>query len=543
MKSNRSFKSRNKLSFDAQSTDEEIGDFIDNIRIAHHSRNYLTDILSERHTLYSERPSYQVVRIRGYAFASYSIVGLPDTAISLILDELQNGTHAYTVAGAAVGLRGAKQPRAEYSIFLLQALNNIRYHDDSLDLNVFKPSWPLQNPSNAKKEILATFQWLEGYAKGALPELKSFLTNFYDFSPEILKEIEKTIEVIEADTRELNLSCCQVSGKNIDSTCLRNGNNIKAIGNLKVQNEERKTKTLESFINQKPAVVAFFYTRCMNPNKCTLTINKMGWLQKELKKIGLQDQVSLLSFTYDSAYDTPAKMRVFGENRGLVFDSNTHMLRTTPEDFSILSDFFQLGVNHAASTVNQHRLELYVLDKRGHIDTTYTQLQWEIDDIIDDLARLVNQSSIHNWISTTSNFSQQIVFPILLAFFPKCPVCWAAYLSVFGISSIQSIPYSPWLIPVIMVIMVFNLFLLHRKSKTRNGLAPFWVSFIGTILVGTGYLLSNQIPSYIGICLIFIGALLNSLSVKNWSKVNYFFGSIFNKLINLSPLKSLEIRN
>ena len=380
-------KFKNRFLFPANITEDELGAFLNEIRLGSFNKNYLVELLSERHHIYRGRTTYQIEGIRGYALASFNETGLPDSAINFILDELQNGRSAYMVAGAARGLRGSKWPKAEYAVFLIQAISNLRYHDDSLDLTVFKPSWPLKNPSSGKLEILKSLQWLQGYAKGIVPELKSFLKNSYDFSPDIHREIEKTIQIIEADKRELNLSCCQVSGKNTDSSWLRRGKtNIRTIRNLKVQNENGKTKTLESFINQKPTIVAFFYTRCMNPNKCTLTINKMGWLQKELKKIGLQSQVNLWSFTYDPAYDTPTKMRDFGENRGLNFGPNAHMLRTTLEGFYKLSNFFQLGVNHAASTVNQHRLELFVLDQCGRINTTYIRLQWEIDDVIDDLS-------------------------------------------------------------------------------------------------------------------------------------------------------------
>jgi protein SCO1/2 len=41
------------------------------------------------------------------------------------------------------------------------------------------------------------------------------------------------------------------------------------------------------FFTGKPSVVAFFYTRCDNPNKCSLTITKLGRLQRRLAELGL----------------------------------------------------------------------------------------------------------------------------------------------------------------------------------------------------------------------------------------------------------------
>ncbi|WP_316839196.1 SCO family protein [Pedobacter gandavensis] len=528
----------------SDSSEEEIAKVIDNIRSGGLSRNLLVELLSERHPVYNRRPAYEANLIKGYALASFAEVGMPDSAINFILDELQNGRDAYIVAAAARGLRGCKRPKAEYVNFLIQALQNLRYNDDSLDLTEFRPTWPLRHPSSGKLEIFRTLKWLKGYARAALPELKSFLKNTIDFTPEMRQEIQLTIQAIEEDERELDLSCCDVQGK-VDTRTKwwRKGRrSINSIGQLEVENELGTTMALADVIGQKPTVVAFFYTRCMNPNKCTLTINKMGWLQKELVKMGLEDVVRLIAFTYDPNYDSPAKMRAFAENRGITFGPNAHVLRTRPEDFASLSDFFSLGVNHVSSTVNQHRLELYILDQDGRIKTTYTRLQWEVDKVICDLNEIISKSSKGRWPLKIANTFQQVVFPVLVAFFPKCPFCWAAYLSALGVSGFQTIPYSPWIAPLIVLIMIFNLAILYRNSKIRNGLIPFWISLAGVILVSSGYLFTIKAIAIPGIILIFTGAILNSLSSKHWSKVCFLATSISHKLTGAILFNKIEMK-
>lgn len=504
------------------SSDEEIGRTIDLVRSGKGSKRVLIELLSERHTAYKERPNYQTTRIKGYAMASFGEVGLPDSALNFVLDELQNGKNAFMVAAAARGLRGTKRPGSQYVSFLLQALVNIRYHDDTLSLNVFKPSWPLKYPTTAKKEIFLTFQWLQGYAKGALPELRFFLKNTYDFDAETREEIQKTIDVIEGDDRDLDLNCCEIEGKARTriSSLWNRIRNIKSIGHLEVENHAGIRGTLEKFIDRKPTVVAFFYTRCMNPNKCTLTINKLGWLQRDLSKSGLQDRVNLVAFTYDPAYDTPNKMHAFGQNRGLAFGQNVHMLRTRTEDFGLLSDFFELGINRISSTVNQHRIELFLLERNGNIKISYTRLQWEVENVLEDIKGLLKRSSRFKRFYSVTNTAQQVGFPFLLAIFPKCPICWAVYLSAFGISGLNSIPYSPWIIPWMFLAMLVNLIVLYRNAKVRNGLIPFWLSLLGGFLVmGPGYQFSNQISSFVGVVCILIGSLLNSLFFRRWSKL------------------------
>lgn len=524
---------KDKVKLTGNASEVEVGKAIDRIRKGDLPKKLLAELLSERHPVYEERPSYQMNRIRGYVMASFKEAGLSDSSFNFLLEELQNGRTAYMVAAAARGLRGAKRPSSQFVGYLFQALQNMRYHDDSLDLSVFKPTWPLKNPSSARKEVFLTFQWLKGYAKGALPELKALLRNNVDFDSQMRVVIQETIEVIEKDSRKLDLSCCEVDGKEERnfSSVLKEIRNVKSIGHLEVQNQDGTSKHLGEFTGHKSAVVAFFYTRCMNPNKCTLTINKMGWLQKKLANLGLQDEVNLLAFTYDPAYDTSPKMQLFGENRGVDFGSNMNMLRTKPEDFLILSDFFELGVNHVSSTVNQHRLELYLLNKNGSVQTSYTRIQWEVDKVLNDIRKSLKKSPRFGWFSSPLNSIQQVAFPLVLAFFPKCPICWAVYLSAFGVSSLQSIPYSPQLIPWIMLAMVVNLFVLYRKARVRNGLIPFWISLIGGILVlGPGYWIPNQLFAITGVIFILSGALLNSLPFHMWMKFIHVFSSLFRKL-------------
>lgn len=532
----------------SESSEERIGELIDLARSGKLSKDVLVELLFERHAVYKDRSNYQTTRIKGYAMASFEAIGLPNSALNFVLDELQNGKNAYVVAAAARALRGIRRPGSQYVDFLLQALNNIRYHDDSVSLETFKPSWPLKNPSTAKKEILRTLQWLRGYAKGALPHLTACIENPYDFDPDTKEEIQRAIDTIETDNRKLDLACCQIEGKEVNGFSWLRGapRNIKTIGGLEVENEESVRRSLKDIVDEKPTVVCFFYTRCMNPNKCTLTINKLGWLQEKLVRYGLQEKVNLLAFTYDPSYDSPTKMHVFGKNRGLIFSSNVHMLRTSPEDFSILSDFFNLGINHVNSTVNQHRLELFLLDQRGNIKTSYTRLQWEVENVFRDIKGLLKRSTHSGWLSSLLSSSQQVCFPVLLAFFPKCPICWVVYLSAFGVSGLQTIPYSPWLIPWIIFAIVLNLVILYRKARVRNGLTPFWLSLAGGLLVIVpGYLFSSRLGSMLGIALLLIGALSNSLPHRQWSKWIYLVSSVLKglKSISLKELLTAKEKN
>ena len=70
-----------------------------------------------------------------------------------------------------------------------------------------------------------------------------------------------------------------------------------------------------------------------------------------------------------------------------------------------------------------------------------------------------------------------------VAFFPKCPICWAAYLSVFGIAGLDRIPYAPWLQPVLALIMLINLASVWLRSRATHRMLSFYFAAGGAATI------------------------------------------------------------
>ena len=75
------------------------------------------------------------------------------------------------------------------------------------------------------------------------------------------------------------------------------------------------------------------------------------------------------------------------------------------------------------------------------------------------------------------------ILSVAIAFFPKCPVCWAAYLSVFGIAGLEQLPYSPWLLPLLASLMLINLGSLRLQQRSPQGPAGFYLATMGAFLI------------------------------------------------------------
>jgi hypothetical protein len=68
------------------------------------------------------------------------------------------------------------------------------------------------------------------------------------------------------------------------------------------------------------------------------------------------------------------------------------------------------------------------------------------------------------------------------AFFPKCPMCWAAYLSGFGTAGMQ-IPYPSKVQPMLIVMMLINIVSVWFRSRATRRITGFYFVCAGTLAV------------------------------------------------------------
>jgi len=378
------------MTLDKDTPEDRIAELVDAIKRSPDQRDALLELLPEQNTLYEGRGTNQVIHIRGYVLAAFEQVGLPEAAIPYVLDELQNGHDAYAVAGAARALRGLQNPSSEVIPFLFKAINNIRKMDDAVTFERYKPDWPLTDHTSALKEIFQSFKWLGSNAQTALPDLEALFQDRSSFSETIRREIADAIAAIRASETADRHTFVPLSLLTFPSADQKKPDLAPTI--LEFEDQETNRLTYAEFFSQKPSVVVFFYTRCNNPNKCSLTITKLGRLQQIVREEGLQGQLKTAAITYDPEYDLPARLKAYGNNRGILFSEEDRFLRTL-YGLKELQDYYGLGVNFNGSIVNQHRIELFILDDQGRIVETFARLQWDIQDVLNHAKALFRAGS------------------------------------------------------------------------------------------------------------------------------------------------------
>ncbi len=116
-------------------------------------------------------------------------------------------------------------------------------------------------------------------------------------------------------------------------------------------------------------------------------------------------------------------------------------------------------------------------------------------------------------VRRTTKALPSIFMSLLIAFFPKCPICWAIYMSMFGSIGLAKLPYMGWLLPVLIVFLGLHLFLQLKKSS-QNGYLPFFISLAGALIIISGrvFFPFEEWILIAGMSLIVSGSLLNSFS-------------------------------
>ena len=322
---------------------------------------------------------------------------------------------------------------------------------------------------------------------------------------------------------------------------------------LVIQNQDGVHMRWGEFFSQKPTILAFFYTRCSNPRKCTQTISNLAAIRRKLVEVGLAGKVRVAAVSYDPQFDTPQALKSYGNARNFVFDNDSLMLRI-PEDFNDVVRAFSLGVNFTGSQVNSHRIELFLLDGNGEVARSFLRLQSEPQQVVDAAELLLRgkktadqratpadpepetESKFKHRIQTGSSF----LLGCLLVFFPKCPMCWISYMSLFGVASAETIPYTPWLLPAIVCMLGINLYFLFRGAPSRNGYLPFTLSLLGsTFLIFAATQFKIAWANYLGLGLLLTGSLLQSLSYSKFNKLRLYFRELQFRLTRSCSLSSV----
>ncbi|HEX6409116.1 MAG TPA: SCO family protein [Sphingomicrobium sp.] len=319
---------------------QEAATWVREVRSGRRRSEELIPLLAEESPIYAGMGSGEADRLRGHILASFAWSDVPEAALPYILEELETGRNPFTVAAAAHAVRAAAPPPAEAAALVESAIRRIRGRNQPVDFERLLPS-----PAHAG-------------GRTALGELE------------------------QAQAELQARPCCAHIGK---ASAPALPADAPRLGEIEVQDQDGEILALGNLVGGRAALLTGFYTRCTNPQKCSLTISKLGRLWNLVEAAGLAGQVAVAGVSYDPEFDLPARLHDYGAARNLRFSANLRLLRTTGP-FEPLRQRLAFGVGYGDATVNRHRLDLILLNPDGTLAEYRTRRLWDERDVFDRLA-------------------------------------------------------------------------------------------------------------------------------------------------------------
>ena len=500
------------MASDAVQTEQQFASLVDELSLDPQRRAELIELLHEGNPVYDGRGSTTIVRMRGWVLLSLARAGLTDESLIFVLEELDTGVDAYLVAAAARALRSYPTPQASFAPFVMRAITHIRYRDEAVSFEGYGEYAVGSKGTSAVRELIKTLAWLGPTARDVVAELEALKAEHGGLGKKLHDEIDRALQAI-GSSEQVKGDCCALPS--IFSWESGSRPSCGPIASTVFEDHDGRSITFKEFFSQRPTIVVFFYTRCDNPLKCSLTITKLARVQTLLAERGLSDKIQTAAITYDPAFDLPERIHRYGEQRGLQLQDGHRMLRAV-DGIDAIRKHFRLGVNFVQSLVNRHRIEVYILDRDGRVTASFERLHWEEQEVVERAIDVMNEATPAAPLSTQRKIASPVAgsfASLALAVFPKCPLCWAGYMSFFGVAGLESIPYSPWLQPILAVVIAINLGSIWLRARATGRLMPFFLATAGALTIILSKASGLDKAAICGVLLTMAGSFLSTFEI------------------------------
>lgn len=297
----------------------------------------IVGVLDESAPCYRGRAQSDVVQARSFALLQLARQGADQVLVPYIIEDLLTAQNPYALAAAAQALMHLSQVPPDAGDLLNRAELSLGLQDRIVDLDASPPR-PGQGQS----------------VRG----------------------------IVQAVRRALapKATCCESAATKLEAA----SDSLGAVSDVEVEDQDGHRETLGALMHDHHCLIAFFYTRCGNPLKCSQTVSNLGATHRALRAQGMAG-FRLLGISYDPEFDLSARLRRYGQDRGLVFDAGCKLLRV-PHDMASLHRELNLGVGFGPSTVNAHRLEWLLTNRAGKIRQSGARRHWNTDEILRAIA-------------------------------------------------------------------------------------------------------------------------------------------------------------
>lgn len=221
-----------------------------------------------------------------------------------------------------------------------------------------------------------------------------------DWAFEVLVQGDQITATLVVDGTQSWLENLVITKESADTISPVSGESIGAkagdeVPDYRLVNQDGKVIRIHDY-RGKALLLTFIYTRCQQPDQCTLMSNNFAAMDQELQKQPeLFGRTHLLSISFDPEYDTPKVLRSYGAAyTGKYSDesfAHWEFASGTTDEVKGISQFFGLRYYHdEQSGADQviHSLRTAVIGPDGKIVKVYRGNEWKPDDILKDIQAL-----------------------------------------------------------------------------------------------------------------------------------------------------------
>jgi protein SCO1 len=167
------------------------------------------------------------------------------------------------------------------------------------------------------------------------------------------------------------------------------------VPNFRLVNQNGDAIHLQDY-KGKALLLTFIFTRCQDPNQCTLMSGNFASIHQELEKQpGLRNKTHLLSITFDPEYDTPKVLRSYGSAYTGKYADETfahwEFASGTPDEVKNVAQYFGMRYHKDAAGNEQmiHTLSTALIGPDSKIVKVYRGNEWAPEEVLGHLKKAV----------------------------------------------------------------------------------------------------------------------------------------------------------
>jgi protein SCO1/2 len=234
--------------------------------------------------------------------------------------------------------------------------------------------------------------------KGYMPGMVMPFTVKEDAALEILAQGDEVQATLVIDGASSWIENVFVTKESTDTSNPAPGGPMEAkagdeVPNFALLNQDAREIRIRNY-RGKALVLTFIYTRCPDPNQCTLMSSNFAAIDHELQtQPELYKTTHLLSISFDPDYDTPKVLRSYGAaNTGRYSDENFEhweFATGTKEAVKGIAQFFGMRYFHDTTSGEEnvvHSLRTAVIGPDGKVFKTYRGNEWKPAQVLTDLS-------------------------------------------------------------------------------------------------------------------------------------------------------------